>query len=362
MAKWIVKIPYEGTAEIPIESDNKPIPMSDPIVSNRMHTNNYWPGLTRFFRNKAEVEEADDKWFESVTELAKSEFNKKSTYQTKVAAAIDRVAESLESMGLLLEAEEVDAIANTVDAGLFSGHEPTKEEIEGLRRMVSDKVRSNPGYLASKIEVTWMDPQGRFLKKIEDRLRTREKPPQVGATEWREGPDGYWYLQELDGNHRVEFVGDKGYFVGRGGKRIEVPSLEVVNIVAMSKEEEPMVSKLSSMLDAVADSLEAKGFLKEAAEIDTISNAVDEQERRMYNASEEEVKAESKINALKQPPEVIRALKTLAKKISGELLDQILDTLSRDVIISGMREAEETKAGEGHLITEEELRVNGQSA
>jgi len=46
---------------------------------------------------------------------------------------------------------------------------------------------------------------------------------------------------------------------------------------------EEMADKLASMLDGVADSLESKGFLKEAEEIDVVSNTIDAAETADVN-------------------------------------------------------------------------------
>jgi len=43
-----------------------------------------------------------------------------------------------------------------------------------------------------------------------------------------------------------------------------------------------MLTKISSMLDAVADSLEAQGLIKEAYEIDKIADAIDSQKMKKY--------------------------------------------------------------------------------
>ena len=42
-----------------------------------------------------------------------------------------------------------------------------------------------------------------------------------------------------------------------------------------------MLTKISSMLDAVADSLEAKGLIKEAYEIDKVADAIEPLEQRI---------------------------------------------------------------------------------
>jgi len=41
-----------------------------------------------------------------------------------------------------------------------------------------------------------------------------------------------------------------------------------------------MIDKLSSMLDAIADSLESKGLMKEAAEVDVVANTIDRYHKR----------------------------------------------------------------------------------
>ena len=67
--KWIVKIPFEGTAYIPIQKSEKP-KMFDPEVSNKLHTGFFDTLGVQYYRNKGTVEESDDKEFESVKKRA----------------------------------------------------------------------------------------------------------------------------------------------------------------------------------------------------------------------------------------------------------------------------------------------------
>jgi len=406
-----------------------------------------------------------------------SEFGSRTPCRSRVASYLDLIANSLEAKGALVEAEQIDEVANAVDAGLFSGHEPTKAEIEGLRRMISDKVRGNPGYLANKVEVTKKDHTGRFLKRTEERVRTNTKPT-VKPLMWKEGPDGHWYLQNSGIDYSVEFVGDDGFLVNnKTGDKTLVPGLEVIDVMAMSGEkiaaevgtmdsveklpvftdarlksafnaasknytrgiysddtswapvheltkklvavlptfqlvkaaydaerpnksktwtyagafetptgqkravvgrivasgagsvEDPLdkydlifsfdvispktmqdseaknyvmslVDKQASIiakLDSIADSIESNGFLREASEVDAISNTLE----RMSGEVPLLRDVDQKLQGLKQPPEIVDALKTLAHKIPGSLLDELIDTLRQDIVGSGMREAAE---------------------
>jgi hypothetical protein len=143
-----------------------------------------------------------------------------------------------------------------------------------LQRVISEKVRSTPGFLANKTELTIVDQSGRLLKRTEERFRTRTQPSSLPDL-WKKGPDGYWYLQNDGDEYSVEMQGDKGSLVDRQGEKTAIPDLEVVSIPSTTKESHIMYKGITAHLDRVANSLEAKGFLKEAAEVDVLSNTIE---------------------------------------------------------------------------------------
>jgi len=185
------------------------------------------------------------------------------------------------------------------------------EDTEDLRKHIYEQVRNNPGYRANKIEVTTRDKNGVFLKKLEERLRTKSTPPSPNKNLWEEGPDGYWYLQGAGDEYVAEFVGDKGYLVDRNGEKTEIPGLEIVDIKALSKES--TMAKLSATLDTLASHLESIGMVKEAHDLDVVSNTIDRT---------------ATLEAIKQ-----KAMDVL-KKIPGS---QLLDTTRAQAIVDEAR-------------------------
>jgi len=64
----------------------------------------------------------------------------------KTAAMLDKVADSLESRGFMKEAEEIDFIANTIEAGPFGLALEGDRGKGELRQMLMERVKSKPGY------------------------------------------------------------------------------------------------------------------------------------------------------------------------------------------------------------------------
>ena len=239
MAKWVVTVPYEGTAYIPVESDEKPVPLSDPVVANRMHTGYMSMGLPRFFRNEAKVEPADDDYYKHTEGLAKMEFSKKPTYQpSRLASTLDSIADALEAKGFVKEAAEVDAISNAIDKAAFEcGH---CGGIGGHR----------PGC-------------------------------PMAAKRWGQGQAQGFECEHCGGINRHR----PGCPLGKPGQ-----------------------------------SVYGQGKTLQAAE-------------------QPEPSVKQKIESLKQPANIIEAIKAIARKIPKQLMDDLLDALSRDIPASGMREA-----------------------
>jgi len=148
----------------------------------------------------------------------------------KWASMLDSVADSLELRGYVKEAENLDIIANAIEAGVFSPAVKSDEGKEELRRTLTEHVKSTPGYLANKVGIIKKDDAGRKLYSDEGRVYTPEKPTELSHL-WKEGPDSNWYLQNAGDAYEALFIGDKGYLEDSGGQKHPVPGLkEVTNL------------------------------------------------------------------------------------------------------------------------------------
>ena len=110
--KWIVKIPYEGTAYIPIERDEEPKNMWDEEISSKLHTGYFDYGMPRYFRDKGKIEEEDDRTFKRYKEQAERDFKKKSA----MAAELDSIANNLEAQGETILAHAIDKVSDLIEA------------------------------------------------------------------------------------------------------------------------------------------------------------------------------------------------------------------------------------------------------
>jgi hypothetical protein len=79
--KWLVHIPYEGVATIPVEKASEPEMFGDE-VTHKMQTNYLDPGIRRFFRDKGNVEDTDDRTFSGVVQRAEKNFKRKTAAGT----------------------------------------------------------------------------------------------------------------------------------------------------------------------------------------------------------------------------------------------------------------------------------------
>jgi hypothetical protein len=82
--KWVIRIPYEGTAYIPIENDEKPI-MFGPEVTRNLHMDFLDEGMPVFYRMKGEVEEASDRFYQDVLNRVKKRYNRKGSIMKNVS-------------------------------------------------------------------------------------------------------------------------------------------------------------------------------------------------------------------------------------------------------------------------------------
>jgi len=74
---WLVKIPFQGTATIPIQSDEKP-DVWDSEISGNLHAGFFDEGMPIYYRNKAKIEKTDNNTYTLVNDAAKKRFNRKS--------------------------------------------------------------------------------------------------------------------------------------------------------------------------------------------------------------------------------------------------------------------------------------------
>lgn len=145
----------------------------------------------------------------------------------KTAASLDRVADSLESQGLYREAEEIDILANSIEAAMLGVGLKSDTDMDELRQLIEEQVKGKPGYLANKVGIVKNDASGRRLLSTEGRVYTTEKPSELSNL-WKEGPDGNWYLQNAGDKYDVVFMGDKGFLQDRDGKMHPVPGMKEI--------------------------------------------------------------------------------------------------------------------------------------
>ena len=110
-----------------------------------------------------------------------------------VIKVLEKIASTLEAKGLFKEATQIDIVCNTLEKQAFNLFKnKNKNNLEGL---ISEKVKNNPAFLANKTQL-W-DKTKEPPHSSEERFRTKT-PPKDFKDRFKEGPDGYWYLQEVD--------------------------------------------------------------------------------------------------------------------------------------------------------------------
>lgn len=113
---WVVKIPYEGTAYIPIERAEKPKDLWDEEISSKLHTNYIDEGMPRFFRNRGEIEEeTSERVFDTYKTRAKKVFDRRSA----MVSQLDEIASDLEAQGEPVLAYAVDKVSDFLEAKKF---------------------------------------------------------------------------------------------------------------------------------------------------------------------------------------------------------------------------------------------------
>jgi len=137
---------------------------------------------------------------------------------------LDNLADRLESRGLLKEAEALDIVSNSIDAGFF--FPGGKKDREVLEKMISEEVKNNPALqYANKVDHYKVDDTGNIISISVARFRTKT-PPMNAKNAFVKANDGYWYLQD----HEMEVYerpDGSMYLKKRGADQGDVKGLEV---------------------------------------------------------------------------------------------------------------------------------------
>lgn len=118
MAKWIVRIPFEGTGYIPLETDEDPkSPGFKQLVNNRVQIGNVHVNKPSVFKqDQVQVDPADDDEYAKLRRAIDEVNKREGVHMVKLSSVLDTIADRLESKGLMKEAAEIDVISNTLEA------------------------------------------------------------------------------------------------------------------------------------------------------------------------------------------------------------------------------------------------------
>jgi hypothetical protein len=118
MAKWIVRIPYEGVGYIPLETDEDPKSSGfKQLVNNRVQIGNVHVNKPSFFKQeRIQVDPADDDEYAKLRRSIDEVNKREGVHVTRLSSVLDAVADSLEAKGLMKQAADIDVISNTVEA------------------------------------------------------------------------------------------------------------------------------------------------------------------------------------------------------------------------------------------------------
>jgi len=142
-----------------------------------------------------------------------------------VIQTLENIASTLESKGLLKEATQIDVVCNTLEKqafNLFKNRD--KKDLEGL---ISERVKDKPAFLANKTPM-W-DKSKEPHNSSEERFRTKISPKDF-KDRFKEGPDGFWYLQDVDDLSVHKNPGQKDLVVYDDGRDSgsPIPGLEPI--------------------------------------------------------------------------------------------------------------------------------------
>lgn len=228
MKYWLVSVPYRTIHYFPMktEGDEPPNPLSDPDFRHRINfpkAYSFEHLSGRHYSNEADVEERDEAQHKEDVKQVKKE---QEIRQRPISESLDRLASKLEKKGLLKEAEMLDMVSNSLD------------------KMSSELTDQDPRWLANKVSITYLDPDGRTIKTDEGRVYTDQKPSGVPSDMFVQGGDGRWYLQE-PGEHDV-FILSTGvpYLIDADtGKKISVRGLKVVDMKGSAESIAPYLER-----------------------------------------------------------------------------------------------------------------------
>lgn len=143
-----------------------------------------------------------------------------------IISRLDKVASSLEGRGLLKEAREIDIISNTLEKGSFNFLGFGKRGASQLRDFIRGEVKGKPGYLANKVGII---DHTRGGLSSEGRFRTKRLPKEF-KDKFVEGPDGYWYLQDVDSLSVSIYPDKKILYDDSRDYGTEIDGLELVDL------------------------------------------------------------------------------------------------------------------------------------
>ena len=269
-----------------------------------------------------------------------------------ISEMLDKIADSLEAKGALKEAAEIDVIANTIEAFEQGGIVPLRERIKGLKQPVApaqlaqapqapagivplrQRMKAQAPAPQQKTGPAWQQakspaPQQPVTQKpaapqqSEEQIREmlRSKIPQfrgISGSEnqmeydrkkqewqwrhqrevnnWKMGdPYPLWYQQAMQKPSLYEEQLREHLRLHPGSMGQLAPGRDPGEGLGSKTERD-----VWAMLDDIADSLEAKGAFKEAAEIDVISNTIEAawygnlHYRDVKQLSEEQLESEKK--------------------------------------------------------------------
>ena len=83
MKYWLIKVPFKGKITIPIKSENKP-DIWDSEISSNLHTGFFDDGIPTYYRQNSDIEETNERNYNSYLEVANKRFKRKSNIITKV--------------------------------------------------------------------------------------------------------------------------------------------------------------------------------------------------------------------------------------------------------------------------------------
>jgi len=261
----------------------------------------------------------------------------------EITVRLDSIASSLESKGLVKEAAQIDTVANTIEAAAPQFDMDLRQELKRLGLQVSKPARDTQGRVTQTVGF----PNGLFmmvampdetseqptygLTLLDEARRPMKLPvgmyfksqPSHAATSPREVIRVCRIIGGLSPENvqKSRSMGQAQRMQGRARQQLKEHFTE------------EKAASLVEFLDYVADGLESGGFMKEASEIDVLSNTMEQPGSDPDPRSIIET-----IKSLGTKEQVGRYLKSVMEKAPGKF-QKLVDTiweLTKDVPISGL--------------------------